>query len=93
MTNPDYLQEGFEKLLAHAIEECGEFLAAAGKTQRWGRYSVDPTIPPEEQEVNLEWLTREAFDVRETIDRLLDNIRVGDPAIHDKAESQSGGRQ
>lgn len=78
MSNPKYLQDGFEKRLAHAIEECGEFLSAAGKLQRWGAYSVNPELPREMQETNIEWLFREAMDVQETIERLLESIRNGE---------------
>jgi hypothetical protein len=75
MSDPKYFQAGFEKQLSHAIEECGEFLAAAGKTQRWGILSVNPEIPECEQETNLMWLIREAEDVREAINRLLVTIQ------------------
>lgn len=77
MSDPDYFQEGFEAQLSHAIEECGEFLAAAGKTQRWGTLSVNPELPKEEQETNIIWLIREARDVREAINRLLVTIERG----------------
>lgn len=65
-----YLQKGFDKCLAHAIEECGEFLAAAGKTQRWGAFSVNPEVPVCEQETNLVWLRREMADVKTALLRL-----------------------
>ena len=74
MSDPRFLQEGFEKQLAHAIEECGEFLSAAGKTQRWGVDSVNPLLPESEQERNADWLKREAVDVQEAIGRLLDTM-------------------
>jgi len=70
MSNPRYLRTGFDFNLSHAIEECGEFLAAAGKTQRWGKWSVNPELPPKEQEPNLDWLRREMKDVRDAFDRL-----------------------
>jgi hypothetical protein len=70
MSNPKYLQSGFEKQLAHAIEECGEFLAAAGKTQRWGLHSVNPEIPTVDAEPNMVWLLRELIDVQEAMGRL-----------------------
>lgn len=71
MSDPRFLQEGFDKQLSHFIEECGEALAAAGKTQRWGRDSVNPYLPKEEQEKNEDWLLREVWDVQEAADRLL----------------------
>lgn len=64
-----YLQEGFELTLAHALEECGEFIAAAGKTQRWGPWSSNPELPAEAQEMNILWLEREMNDVLETMTR------------------------
>ena len=70
MSDPRFLQNGFEKRLAHFIEECGEVLAAAGKTQRWGRDSVNPLLPAEQQESNEKWLRRELGDLKEAIARL-----------------------
>lgn len=70
MVDARFLRPGFSFALAHAVEECGEFLAAAGKTQRWGPASYDPTIPPEQREPNLDWLEREASDLRGALDRL-----------------------
>lgn len=78
MSNPKYLQDGFDLRLSHVIEECGEFLAAAGKTQRWGPYSVNPELPREMQESNIDWLFREALDVQESIERLLESVRNGE---------------
>jgi hypothetical protein len=68
--DPKYLRPGFDFALAHAIEEAGEFLAAAGKTQRWGPYSSNPELPAEERECNLDWLARESRDLRGALDRL-----------------------
>lgn len=71
MSNLKYLKpENFDFCLSHAIEECGEFLAAAGKTQRWGLESVDPTLPPGEREHNGRWLLRELDDVEGALKRL-----------------------
>lgn len=70
VTDPRFLQEGFEHCLHHAVEECGEFISAAMKLDRWGPFSVDPTIPEAQQETNLAWMRREMDDVRQTLDRL-----------------------
>ncbi len=70
MSDARFLQDGFEKQLAHVVEECGEVLAAAGKTQRWGRESVDPLIPPEQRETNEAWLWREIADLQQALGRL-----------------------
>lgn len=70
MSDPRFLQDGFDKRLAHAMEECGEFVAAAGKTQRWGVWSVNPLLPKHAQEANIVSLRREMADVRQALDRL-----------------------
>lgn len=70
MSDKRFLQNGFEKRLAHAIEECGEFISAAGKTQRWGVWSTNPLLAPAERETNIAWLLREMADVRQALDRL-----------------------
>ena len=70
MSDPRFLQDGFDKQLSHDIEECGEVLAAAGKTQRWGWASVNPLLPEAERESNLVWLRRELGDLKEAIARL-----------------------
>lgn len=69
MADPRFLQDGFEKRLAHLVEECGELIAAAGKTQRWGPDSVNPLLQPQHQETNIAWLRREMADVRQALDR------------------------
>lgn len=74
MSDPRYFQKGFNKQLAHFIEECGEALAAAGKTQRWGRESSNPLLKPDDEnysETNQDWLVREIRDVKQAADRLL----------------------
>lgn len=76
MSDKRFLQHGFDKCLAHAVEECGEFLAAAGKTQRWGATSVNPLIPVGDRETNLAWLRCEMQDVYEAMDRLARAISI-----------------
>ena len=53
--------------LGHVVEECGEVLAAAGKTIRWGWDSVNPELPLDQQETNLAWLMRELSDLERAI--------------------------
>lgn len=77
MTDARFLQKGFDKQLSHAIEECGEFLAAAGKTQRWGLKSVNPLLPPEQQETNEAWLLRELLDAQDALERLRSTMVLG----------------
>lgn len=76
MVDSRYLRDGFDFCLSHFIEECGEVLSAAGKTQRWGRDSIDPTItdPLIYKETNEEWLLRELKDLIGSIDRLKKSI-------------------
>lgn len=78
MSDPRFLQSGFDAQLAHLVEECGEVIAAAGKTQRWGRESVNPLLPSDQQETNDAWLRREIADVQQACARLL--VTMGVPA-------------
>ena|ERR1700729_3233840 len=79
MSDPRFLQTGRDKILSHLIEECGEVLSAAGKTQRWGWDSVNPLIEnAEEAETNEEWLFRELSDLEEAINRLRKASATGD---------------
>jgi len=77
MTDARFLQDGFDKKLSHVIEECGEVLAAAGKTQRWGLYSVNPLVAPEQREYNINWLKREIQDLEDAITRLKEDSEYG----------------
>jgi NTP pyrophosphatase (non-canonical NTP hydrolase) len=72
--DPRFLQKGFDKQLSHLIEECGEVLAAAGKTQRWGRKSTNPLLPIAERESNEAWLLRELQDLKLAIQRVENTI-------------------
>jgi len=54
--------------LGKFIEECGEALAAAGKTVRFGWNSYNPEGAS--SEVNEDWLRREVADLEEAIVRL-----------------------
>ena len=56
--------------LGRFIEECGEALAAAGKTVRFGWDGTNPLIPEEERISNEVWLSREIADVKKAIRRL-----------------------
>jgi len=67
MSHPDYVDKG--NPLGKFIEECGEALAAAGKTVRFGWKSFNP-LPGASKETNEEWLAREVSDVEEAIQRL-----------------------
>lgn len=69
--NEEYQSKDAEQALAHVIEECGEVISAAGKTLRFGPMSADPTLPPEEQTTNIEWLIMEMEDLQRSIDIFL----------------------
>lgn len=69
---PKYEPKTTDRKLGWLVEECGEVLAAVGKTQRWGLSSVDPTpaariinqgTPAEHRETNREWILRELDDL------------------------------
>jgi len=75
MSDKRFLQKGWTKTLAHLVEECGEVLAAAGKTQRWGLWSVNPLLPTEEQETNYKWLMREIEALEKAIGRFKVEIK------------------
>lgn len=70
MTNSKYMREGLNFAMGKAIEEAGEFLAAIGKTQRWGWESYNPEVPLKERETNEAWVRREMADVRAALDNL-----------------------
>lgn len=70
MTDPKYMRPGLEFAMGKAIEEAGEFLAAIGKTQRWGWASVNPELPIAERESNASWVYREMKDLRDALDNL-----------------------
>lgn len=81
MSDPRFLQEGFEAQANHVVEEIGEalgpigdLLAALGKTGRWGRKSVNPLLPPEQQEANEAWLRRALSAAKPEIDDVLQAI-------------------
>lgn len=60
---PEYRSKSLWQALAHIVEECGEVISAAGKSQRFGPYSVNPELPKGQQETNIDWLFREMEDV------------------------------
>jgi NTP pyrophosphatase (non-canonical NTP hydrolase) len=66
---PQYEPKTTKQALGYLVEECGEVLAAVGKTQRWGLESTNPDIPPEQRETNRDWILRELEDLSGAIDR------------------------
>lgn len=69
---PQYRSKNIEQGIAHVMEECGELLAAYGKAKRWGWQSVNPELPPDQQETNQEWWMRELRDLKKAINSFED---------------------
>jgi hypothetical protein len=63
----EYMPLTREQKIGYLVEECGEVMAAVGKTLRWGLDSVNPELPQEEQETNADWILRELKDLKEAI--------------------------
>jgi NTP pyrophosphatase (non-canonical NTP hydrolase) len=63
---PEYVPRTVEARLGYLVEECGEVLAAVGKTQRWGLESYNPDFGPD-SETNREWVLRELVDLERAI--------------------------
>lgn len=66
------MKNGYEakdlyQAMAHVVEECGEVIAAAGKSFRFGATSVNPELPTEQQETNFDWFLREVNDLERAI--------------------------
>ena len=70
MTDPRYMRSGLEFAVGKATEEAGEFLAAIGKTLRWGWEGCNPELPTAMQESNARWVKREMQDLRDALDNL-----------------------
>jgi len=73
---PQYEPITTDEKLGYLVEECGEVLAAVGKTQRWGLESVNPEIPVAQQETNREWVLRELKDLRSAIRRVEQDLAI-----------------
>lgn len=70
MTDPKYMRPGLSFAMGKAVEEAGEFLAAMGKTMRWGWSSYNPELPKHQRETNEAWVRREIADLRGALDNL-----------------------
>lgn len=79
--NPKYLRDDLDSLFSHVIEECGEVIAASGKTLRWGPHSYNPEI--NDGPTNVAWLYRELVDLKFTLGRLI-------PALEDEFNLHDG---
>ncbi len=56
-----------QQKLGYLVEECGETLAAVGKSQRWGLESFNPELDNPSAEENHEWVLREIKDLKRAI--------------------------
>ena len=66
----EYEPASAEQAIAYLCEECGEVLAAAGKSLRWGLDSSNPELPLDERELNRDWLLREMKDLAGAVKRV-----------------------
>jgi NTP pyrophosphatase (non-canonical NTP hydrolase) len=60
--------------LGYLVEECGEVMAAVGKTIRWGLESYNPELPYAERETNRQWILRELQDLKGAIKFVEDSL-------------------
>ena len=92
MTDPRFLQPGVDAQIAHVVEEAGEFLAAVGKSYRWGLLSENPLLPSEQREPNVTWLWRELLDLQQVGARLLATLEATYPnaAPAQRGETERG---
>ena len=65
---PRYRPKTTEQKLGYLVEECGEVMAAVGKTIRWGLESYNPELKPADRETNREWILRELHDLERAVD-------------------------
>jgi hypothetical protein len=70
MTDQRYMRPGLNFAVGKAVEELGELQTALGKTLRWGWFSYNPELPPEQRETNVSWVQREISDVRDALNNL-----------------------
>jgi NTP pyrophosphatase (non-canonical NTP hydrolase) len=73
-----YRPKTVDEKLGLLVEECGEVLAAVGKTQRWGLESYNPELPRHERETNREWILRELHDLERAMRLVREALLVGD---------------
>jgi len=65
--------------LGYLVEECGEVIAAIGKSIRWGFKSFNPELPVAQQETNREWVKRELIDLKlaiSLVEERIDKMKV-----------------
>ncbi len=63
MLKQKYWPKTQKQKLGYLIEECGEVMAAVGKTLRWGLESTNPESKAMRPETNRDWVLRELDDL------------------------------
>lgn len=78
MVHSEYIkfQTTDRQFLDHVAEEAAEFLTAYAKMQRWGEDSVNPEVPVEEEETNIDWVHRELDDLEGAVERYRARIKL-----------------
>lgn len=64
---PEYEPKTQLQILGYLVEECGETMAAVGKSLRWGLESTNPELPESERETNRDWILRELADLKRAV--------------------------
>lgn len=86
----EYLPQTLHEKLAWLSEECGEVVAAIGKTWRFGVHSSNPELPEDKRETNGEWILREVQDLKEAIRLVEEELGLSgiEPPKESNAESE-----
>jgi hypothetical protein len=71
----EFLPTDLAGKLGKLTEECGEVLAAVGKTQRFGLDSVNPLIPADQRVTNKDWLLAELADLEHAIEEVRQELK------------------
>ena len=74
MTDSKYMRPDLDFALGKAIEEAGEFLAAAGKALRFGWDSYNPEFPPEDRATNELWVRQQLGDLSGALLNLVEEL-------------------
>jgi NTP pyrophosphatase (non-canonical NTP hydrolase) len=88
--NPRYRPLTLSQKLGYLAEECGEMLAALGKTIRWGTNSTNPELGGTySMETNAEWMLRELKDLDLSIGIVRRALRETlDEDMHEPAKAE-----
>jgi len=89
---PQYEPKTVGQQLGYLVEECGEVLAAVGKTQRWGLDSYNPELPPDQRETNRDWILRELRDLQNAISRVQGTLACPMPDLIARVKQELGVR-